>query len=153
MYLPLGPSNNYGKYAVIRPLINARFVCTINVTEFIHQWLYSPLLGPGRFFSFVIRYRVDMFPWTGDQSVIRLLPTHRSAQTQNKLIQISMPRVGFEPTNPTFERAKTVHALEHGAIVICNANLWNIIIDKLIYNPDRIFLYQTEFALPVTSSQ
>jgi hypothetical protein len=31
-------------------------------------------------------------------------------QTQNKHRQTSMPRVGFEPTIPAFERAKTVHA-------------------------------------------
>jgi hypothetical protein len=29
-----------------------------------------------------------------------------------------MPRVGFEPTIPAFEREKTVHALERAAIVI-----------------------------------
>jgi hypothetical protein len=39
-------------------------------------------------------------------------------QTQNKHRQTSMPRVGFEPTIPAFERAKTVHALDHTATVI-----------------------------------
>jgi hypothetical protein len=29
-----------------------------------------------------------------------------------------MPRVGFEPTTPVFERAKTVHALDRAATVI-----------------------------------
>jgi hypothetical protein len=29
-----------------------------------------------------------------------------------------MPRVGFEPTIPAFERAKTVHALDCAATVI-----------------------------------
>jgi hypothetical protein len=29
-----------------------------------------------------------------------------------------MPRVGFEPTIPAFERAKTFHALERAATVI-----------------------------------
>jgi hypothetical protein len=29
-----------------------------------------------------------------------------------------MPRVGFEPTVPVFERAKTVHALDRAATVI-----------------------------------
>jgi hypothetical protein len=33
-------------------------------------------------------------------------------QTQNKHRQISMPRVGYEPRIPVFERAKTVHALD-----------------------------------------
>jgi hypothetical protein len=29
-----------------------------------------------------------------------------------------MPLVGFEPTTPVFERAKTVHALDSVAVVI-----------------------------------
>jgi hypothetical protein len=29
-----------------------------------------------------------------------------------------MPRVGFEPTTRVFERAKTVHALDHAVSVI-----------------------------------
>jgi hypothetical protein len=29
-----------------------------------------------------------------------------------------MPRVGYEPTIPVFERAKTVHALDRAATVI-----------------------------------
>jgi hypothetical protein len=39
-------------------------------------------------------------------------------QTQNKHKKTSMPRVGFEPTIPAFERAKTVHALDRAATVI-----------------------------------
>jgi hypothetical protein len=41
-------------------------------------WLYSPLLGLGRFFSLFIVYRVGMIPWTGDQPVARPIPTHRT---------------------------------------------------------------------------
>jgi hypothetical protein len=54
-------------------------------------------------------------PWTGNQPVARPLPTHRTTQTQNKRTQTSMPRVGFEPTTPAFERAKTVLALDRAA--------------------------------------
>jgi hypothetical protein len=39
-------------------------------------------------------------------------------QTLNKHKQTSMPRVGFEPTIPAFERAKTVHALDRAVTVI-----------------------------------
>jgi hypothetical protein len=53
----------------------------------------------------------------GDEPVARPLLTHRTAQTQNKRTQTSMPRVGFEPTIPVFERAKTVHALDRAATV------------------------------------
>jgi hypothetical protein len=54
-------------------------------------WLYSPLLGLGRFFIFLILYAVGGTPWTGDQPVARLLPTHRTTQTQNKRTHTSMP--------------------------------------------------------------
>jgi hypothetical protein len=89
-----------------------------SVYLFIYLWLYSPLLYFGRFFRFLIFYTVDRTPWTGDQSVAMPLPTHRTAQTQNKCTQTSMPQMGFEPTVPMFERAKTVHALDRADIVI-----------------------------------
>jgi hypothetical protein len=54
----------------------------------------------------------------GDESVARPLPTHRTAQTQNKRTQTFMPRMGFEPTIPVFERAKTVHIFERASTVI-----------------------------------
>jgi hypothetical protein len=47
----------------------------------------------------------------GEQPVARLLPTHRTTQTHDKRKETSVPHVGFEPTIPVFERAKTVHAL------------------------------------------
>jgi hypothetical protein len=40
-----------------------------------------------------------------------------TTQTQNKGTQTSMPRVGFEPTIPVFEGAKTVHALDRAVTV------------------------------------
>jgi hypothetical protein len=84
----------------------------------IYLWLYSPLLDLGRFFSFLILYTIGRTLWTGDQPVARLLPTHRTTQRQKKPIQTSMPRVGFEPTIPELERAKTVHALHRAVAVI-----------------------------------
>jgi hypothetical protein len=55
---------------------------------------------------------------TVDQPVARPRPTHRTTKTQNNHTQTSMPRVGFEPTIPVFERAKTIHALDRTATVI-----------------------------------
>jgi hypothetical protein len=55
---------------------------------------------------------VGRTPWTEDQPVVRPLPTHRTTRTQKERTQTSMPRVGFEPTIPVLERAKTVHALD-----------------------------------------
>jgi hypothetical protein len=52
------------------------------IVLFIHQSLYSALLGPGHFFSFVILYAVGRTAWTGDQTVARPLPIHRTTQTE-----------------------------------------------------------------------
>jgi hypothetical protein len=60
----------------------------------IYQCLYSPILGPGRLFRFVIRYTVCRTPWTGDQPVARPIPAHRTTQTQNKHTHTSVIRVG-----------------------------------------------------------
>jgi hypothetical protein len=62
---------------------------SVNLIEefysFVHQWLYSPLLGAGIFFSFVIFLYTDgRNPWTSDQPVARPLATHRTKRTQNK---------------------------------------------------------------------
>jgi hypothetical protein len=85
---------------------------------FIRLWLYSPLLDRVRFFNFLIFYTVGRTHWTRDQLVARPLPTHRTAQTQNKSTQTSLPPMAFEATIPLFERAKTVHALDRAATVI-----------------------------------
>jgi hypothetical protein len=79
------------------------------------------MLGLGRFFSFFIFYTVVRIPWTGDEPVARPLSAHRTAQTENKRTRTSMPQVGFEPTMPVFERAKTVHALDRAATVIASS--------------------------------
>jgi hypothetical protein len=68
-------------------------------------------------FSVSWSIQVGRTPWTGDQLVARLLPTHRTTQAE-KSTQISMPRVGFD-TIPAFGRAKPVHALERSVTVIC----------------------------------
>jgi hypothetical protein len=94
------------------PTSSFRVLCTV-----ISLWLYSPL-DLGNFFSFLIHTQSvrllerEVGPSQGP------LPTHRTTQTQNKSTQTSMPGVGFEPTIPVFERAKTVHALDRAAKVI-----------------------------------
>jgi hypothetical protein len=88
------------------------------VRSIIYEWLYSPLFGPGRSFGFIILYtqRVGLL-WRGiSPSQDRYL--HRKTRTQNKRKQISVPRVGFEPTTLAFERTKTVHALDRTCTVI-----------------------------------
>jgi hypothetical protein len=72
----------------------------------------------GHILSFLILYQVGRTPLTRDQPVARPLLTNRTAQTQNKRRQISMPRVRFEPTIPALERAETIRALDRAATVI-----------------------------------
>jgi hypothetical protein len=59
-------------------------VCTKRVNLKPINWLYGPLLGPGRFFfSFLILIIVDRTPWTGDQPVARPLPcTQNNTNTE-----------------------------------------------------------------------
>jgi hypothetical protein len=85
--------------------------------EVIYLWLYSPR-GPWPLFQFFNPYTVGRTPWTGDQPVVRSIPTHRTIQTQNNRTQTSMPRMGFDSTIPVFVRAETVHALDRVANVI-----------------------------------
>jgi hypothetical protein len=74
--------------------------------------------GPWPLFTFLnpIHSRSDSLD--GGSARRKAATTHRTTQTQNKRTQTSMPRVGFEPTIPVFERAKTVHALDSAANVI-----------------------------------
>jgi hypothetical protein len=72
-----------------------------------------------------------MTTWKIDQPVARPLPTHRIAQTQNKRIQTSMPRLGFEPTAPAFERTKKFHALDRTTTVI--GSFSNIVINIIAF--------------------
>jgi hypothetical protein len=94
--------------------------CTSNrrPNVYLFSVLQSFLLDFGRSFSFLILYAAGRTPWTGNQSVARPLPTHRTTQTQNKRTQTSMPWVGFEFTIPVFERAKTFHALDRATTMI-----------------------------------
>jgi hypothetical protein len=86
---------------------------------------------------FLFFYTVGRTPWPGDQPVARPLPIYRTAQIQNNRRQISMLQVGFEPTIPVFERAKTANALDRADTVIgimaqIIFRIW-IYIDYLIY--------------------
>jgi hypothetical protein len=65
--------------------------CLPSVSDYLSIYLYSPSWGLGRFFSFLILYTFGGTPWTGNQPVVRPLPTHRTSQTQNKRTRTSMP--------------------------------------------------------------
>jgi hypothetical protein len=105
-------------YKYLAQFIRSTFRNHSFMHSFVKLWLYSTLLDLGRFFSFLIFYRVGRTPWTGDQLVTRPLPAHRTAQTQNKRTHTSIPQEGFKPKIPVFKRAKTVHVFDRAATVI-----------------------------------
>jgi hypothetical protein len=80
--------------------------------------LMALLLVHDQILSFLIPCTVDRTPWTGDQSIARPLPTHRTTLIRNNRTQTSMTWVEIEPTTPALKREKTVHALEREATVI-----------------------------------
>jgi hypothetical protein len=65
-----------------------------------HHRLYSPFMGPGRFFSFLILYTVGRSICPGDQPVAWPLPY--TGQHKHRINVPSMPRVGLEPSTPMF---------------------------------------------------
>jgi hypothetical protein len=69
-------------------------------------------------FQFLNLYIISTNPWTGYQTVARPLSTPRTAQTQNKRTQTSMPLVGFEPATLVFEETKNVFALDRADTLI-----------------------------------
>jgi hypothetical protein len=75
-------------------------------------------VGPWPLISFLIYTQSVGLLERGISPILRPLTTRRTTQTQNKRTQISMSRVGFEPTTPVFERAKTVRDLERASTVI-----------------------------------
>jgi hypothetical protein len=98
------------------PTYTAPCNCSINIIySSFHHWLYSPFLGPGRFFSFVILYTADRSPCTRDQPLARPLPTHKTAQPQNKRIKTETPRMRFESTILALEWENTVRAPDRAA--------------------------------------
>jgi hypothetical protein len=84
---------------------------------YLLHWLYSPR-GPWPFLQFIIILQTVGLLGRVISSSQGLYLIYRTTQTQNKHIhQTSMPFVGFEPTIPASERAKTVHALDSSATV------------------------------------
>jgi hypothetical protein len=86
---------------------------------FFFQWLYSPSLGPGLIFQFL-----NIFTQTVELLVRVISPSqglylytgqHKHRKT-HKHINIHAS-VGFEPTIPASERAKTVNVSDRSATV------------------------------------
>jgi hypothetical protein len=111
IYLSVCLSVCLSVYLSIYPSIHA------SIHPFIYLWLYSPLLNLGPYFSFLIFLHCRQDSLGGDQpSQGRYL--HTGQHKQNEGTQTSTPQMGFEPTIPVFERAKTIHAVDLAAVVI-----------------------------------
>jgi hypothetical protein len=80
MYVPYSQFTTSGKRGLTKR----------NTTIYVPMILRPFLLGPGRFFSFLILYTAGRTPWTGDQPIARPLFTQRTTQTQSKRTQTSM---------------------------------------------------------------
>jgi hypothetical protein len=106
----------------------------------MHQYVYSPSLGLGLFFSFLTLYTVSKTPWTVDQPVARSLPTHRTTQTQNKRIH----------RHPWLERdsnpSEDIHALDLAATVIVH------VITSFVIFPTSVIFYKTRIQPPAAES-
>jgi hypothetical protein len=50
----------------------------------------QPFVGPWPLFQFLNLYTIGTTSWTGDQSVARPIPTHKTTQTQNGRTETSM---------------------------------------------------------------
>jgi hypothetical protein len=113
-----------GKAELLFCLINAKPCRSIYLS------IYLSIYG-----SIAICWALAAFsvPWSYTQSVgllgRRISPSHgrylhTGQHKQNKRTQTSMPWVKFEPTIAVFKRAKTVHALDRTATVICHEEIW-----------------------------
>jgi hypothetical protein len=123
---PVSPIDNQPLNKILSAFVKVIRIIRYRVgvyKTFLSLWLYNPS-DLGRFFSFLILYTFGRIPWTGDQPVIRPLPTRKTKQTQTKRTQTFMSQAWFETATPVFERAKAVHALDHAATVI--GHLWDI---------------------------
>jgi hypothetical protein len=90
--------------------------CYPSIHLSIYLWLYGPLLGLGRFFSSSFTQSVGLLGRGISPSQGCYLHTGQHKQIERT--QTFMPQMGFEPTIPVFERAKTVHALDRATTAI-----------------------------------
>jgi hypothetical protein len=98
----------------------------------------QPFVGPWPLFQFLSPVHSRYDSSDGGSASRKACYLHTEQHKENKRTQTSMSQVGFEPTTPAFERAKTVHDLDRVATVISRNNYTLIIIP--FNNP---FLYIT----------
>jgi hypothetical protein len=101
------------------PLSTLCFQYSFAFTSLFFYWLYSPLGPWPLLFSFmIILQTLSVLGRVISSSQGLYLNTGQHKHRMNTYThQTSMPCVGFEPTIPASERAKTVHALDRSATV------------------------------------
>jgi hypothetical protein len=92
------------------PSNTTRFFYRRDAVSFIHQWLYSPLLGPGRFFSFTVgrtgrRISQEQGPYLHTEQHKHRIKAHRHPY----LVWDSNPR------SQCSRERRQVHALDRAA--------------------------------------
>jgi hypothetical protein len=107
----------------------------------------QPFVGVWPLFQFLDLYHSRWDSLDGG-SASRKAPAHRTTQTQNKCKQTSMLQVGFKPTIPTFERAKTVHALDCattvlGTIITSHLNCNSTSLASIFLHSDQLSISKT----------
>jgi hypothetical protein len=75
---------------------SALSLVTVSAEVFIHQWLYSPLLGPRLFFSFVIVFTQSVGLLGRVISPSQGRYPHRTTQTENKRTQTAIAFSGYQ---------------------------------------------------------
>jgi hypothetical protein len=79
----------------------------------------QPFVGPWPLLQFRNHFYIDCrIPWTGDQSVARPLPTHRTTKTHKNSHTDIHALSGTGTHDPSIIAEKTVHALDGAATVI-----------------------------------
>jgi hypothetical protein len=124
---PPHPNRTWGPHSLlIRWIYGSLIQCVIRPRHKNYPFFSLAVQPPWALasaFQFHDHFTDGRTSWTSDQLVARPLPKHRTIQTQNKYThQTSMPCVGFEPTIPASERAKTLHALDRSATVTGKKN-------------------------------
>jgi hypothetical protein len=108
-------------YSVLQDILIADHFTYPFTVYYDFLWRYSPNLGlslppwksPFHFSLLDLRHSVGLLGRVISSSQGLYLYTQKNAHTQKH--QTSMPWLGFEPTIPATERAKTVHALDRSA--------------------------------------
>jgi hypothetical protein len=113
----------------ISPSIYLSIYLSICVSIYVYMYLFiylsiylsmtlPPFVGSWPLFRFLNLFTQSVGPLGRGMSLSQGRYMHTGQHKHNKRTQTSMPQVEFEPTIPVFERAKTVHVLDHATNVI-----------------------------------